>query len=76
MKAAAVLNGTVEGYLKRNIPAFPHELGTAVLKALEEPGLEERWYRGEQVFEFLPDMDEMLAGNPNIPILLSGAPPA
>jgi Fe-S-cluster containining protein len=74
LKAAAVFNGTVEGYLKRHLPSYPHELGTAVLKALEEPDAEERWYKGEQVFDLLPDMEEML-GNP-LPILVgTQAPP-
>lgn len=69
MKAAAVMNGTVEGYLKRNLQSYPHELGQAVLKALEEPDLEARWFKGEQVFDPLPDMDEMFA---NVkPILIS-----
>jgi len=72
MKAAAVLNGTVEGYLKRHLAAYPHELGAAVLKALEEPDLEARWYRGEQVFDPLPDMDEMLSAA--MPILISKPP--
>jgi len=72
MKAAAVLNGTVEGYLKRRLPSYPHELGAALLKALGEPDLEARWFKGEQVFDLLPDMDEVLAAN--MPILISGAP--
>lgn len=71
LKAAAVFNGTVEGYLKRQLPAYPHELGQAVLRALEDPTCEERWYAGEQVFEYLPDMDEMLA---NVKPILIGAP--
>ena len=69
MKAAAVMNGTVEGYLKRHLPSYPHELGQAVLKALEEPDLEARWFKGEQVFEPLPDMDEVFASN--LPIALT-----
>jgi Fe-S-cluster containining protein len=73
MKTAAVMNGTVEGYLKRQLPSYPHELGQAVLKALDEPDLEARWFKGEQVFEPLPDMDEVFA---NVtPILISGANP-
>lgn len=63
MKAAGVLNGTVEGYMKRHLSAYPHELGAAVLKALQEPDAEERWFRGEMVFDPLPDMDEVI-GNP------------
>jgi len=72
LKAAAMFNGTVEGYLKRQLPAYPHELGQALLKALEDPGLEERWFKGEQVFDALPDMDEMLSAN--TPIMI-GVPP-
>jgi Fe-S-cluster containining protein len=72
MKAAAVLNGTVEGYMKRQLSSIPHELGAAVLKALQEDDAEDRWYRGEMVFDPLPDMDEIMA-NPKT-ILIT--PPA
>jgi len=72
MKSAAILNGTVEGYMKRHLSSYPHELGAALLKALQEPDAEDRWFRGEMVFDPLPDMDEMMA-NP-LPILIT--PPA
>jgi len=72
MKAAAVLNGTVEGYLKRQLPSYPHELGAAVLKALEQPDVEARWFAGEQVFDPLPDLDEIIAAT--LPIVISGEP--
>lgn len=71
LRFLGVYNGTVEGYLKRQLPAYPHELGQAVLRALEDPTCEERWYKGEQVFEFMPDMDEMLTASRPIEI---GAP--
>lgn len=61
MKAAAVLNGTVEGYMKRQLSSIPHELGAAVLKALQEDDAENRWYRGDMVFDPLPDMDEIIS---------------
>lgn len=74
LKAFAAFNGTVEGYLKRQLPAYPHELGQAVLRALEEPDAEERWFRGEQVFDLLPDMDEVFAQA--LPILVNPPPVA
>ena len=72
MKAAAVMNGTVDGYLKRQLPSYPHELGQAVLKALEQPDVEKRWFAGEQVFDPLPDLDEIIGAAQ--PILISGGP--
>jgi Fe-S-cluster containining protein len=69
MKSAAVMIGMVEGYRKRLLPTHPHELGAALLVALEQADAEERWYRGEAVFEEMPDIEEILGTQ--IPILVT-----
>jgi Fe-S-cluster containining protein len=71
LKSAAVMIGMVESYAKRRLPNRPHELGAAVLAALEQPDAEERWFRGEDVFEPLPDIEEIVGAQ--IPILVTGA---
>jgi Fe-S-cluster containining protein len=71
MKSAAVMIGMVEAYTKRQLPTHPHELGAAVLVALEQPDAEERWFRGEPVFEPLPDIEEIVGSQ--LPFQVTGA---
>jgi Fe-S-cluster containining protein len=50
MKSSALIFGTTQAYTRAKLSTRNHELGQALLVALTDPGAEERWYRGEQVF--------------------------
>lgn len=55
MKSAALIYGTSEAYRRAKLPSGSHEIGQALLLALTDPTAEERWYRGEVVFEPIPE---------------------
>jgi uncharacterized protein len=50
VKSSALIFGTNQAYARAKLPNQIHELGQALLVALTDPGAEDRWYRGEQVF--------------------------
>lgn len=54
LKAAAVTYGAHKGYGRAKLPNAVHELGQALQRALDDPGAEARWFRGEAVFDPLP----------------------
>ncbi|MDG9667165.1 YkgJ family cysteine cluster protein [Hahella sp. CR1] len=49
----------IELYKKKKVVMHPAELSNAVLLALNDPSLEERWGKGEQVFDLLPEKIEL-----------------
>ena len=51
IKSSALIFGTGQAYSRTKLANQNHELGQALLVALTDPSAEERWYRGEQVFE-------------------------
>ena len=51
MKSSALIFGTYQAYSRVKILNQVHELGQALLVALADSSAEERWFRGEQVFE-------------------------
>jgi uncharacterized protein len=55
LKAAAVTYGAHLGYGRTKLPNDVHELGQALLLALTDPQAEDRWFKGRQVFEPLPE---------------------
>ena len=48
--SSALIFGTSQAYARAKLANQNHELGQALLLALTDPGAEDRWYRGEQVF--------------------------
>lgn len=50
VKSSALIFGTGQTYARAKLSNQNHELGQALLVALTDPGAEDRWYRGEQVF--------------------------
>ena len=50
LQAEALIQGTAAAYRQHEYHAQAHELGHAVLQALEDPELEHRWLCGEAVF--------------------------
>lgn len=50
VKSSALIFGTSQAYSRTKLSSQNHELGQALLVALADPGAEDRWYRGEQVF--------------------------
>lgn len=54
-KAKAYLYGTAKAYARAKLPHRFHELGQAVLLALTDSTAEQRWFRGEEVFEPIPE---------------------
>ena len=58
-KSAAMIYGTAQAYARAKLPNQYVEFGQALLLALTDPTAEDRWYRGEQVFEPVPEeMDD------------------
>lgn len=55
LRASAIITGTVRGYGRANLPSEPHEIGQGVLRALTDPTAKERWFKGEAVFDSLPE---------------------
>lgn len=55
LKSAAITYGAHLGYGRAKLPNAVHELGQALLLALTDPGAEQRWFKGEPVFEPLPE---------------------
>jgi hypothetical protein len=55
MKASAMIYGTSQAYERAKLSRNSHELGQALLLALTDPTSEDRWYRGEIVFEPIPE---------------------
>ena len=49
--SSALIFGTSQAYAKAKLSNQIHELGQALLVALTDPNTEDRWYRGEQVFD-------------------------
>lgn len=54
-KASALIYGSIKAYECAKLPNRSHELGQALLLALTDKTLELRWYRGESVFEPIPE---------------------
>lgn len=54
-KSNAIITGTVSGYARVGLSSEPHELGQGVLRALTDPTAEQRWFKGERVFDPLPE---------------------
>ncbi len=50
-----LVNDSVALYKKRKCVMHPTELSQSVLAALDDATLEDRWAKGEQVFELLPE---------------------
>ncbi len=46
-EAEALMAGVSAAYLRAHLPSSEHELNAAVLAVLEDPSIEQRWYRGE-----------------------------
>lgn len=61
MKSAALIYGTTKAYARATLPHNSHELGQALLLALTDRSAEDRWYRGETIFEAIP---EQIANEP------------
>lgn len=55
MKASAMIYGTSQAYERAKLSRNSHELGQALLLALTDSTSEDRWYRGEVVFEPIPE---------------------
>jgi len=51
VKSSALIFGTGQAYSRAKLSNQNHELGQALLVALTDPSAEDRWYRGEQVFD-------------------------
>jgi len=51
VKSSALIFGTGQAYSRAKLSNQNHELGQALLVALTDPTAEDRWYRGEQVFD-------------------------
>lgn len=45
----------IEAYKKKNLVIHPFELAQGVLQVLEDQSIIDRWAKGEQVFELLPE---------------------
>lgn len=54
-KASALIYGSTEAYGRARLPNRSHELGQALLLALTDGTIEQRWYSGESVFEPIPE---------------------
>jgi len=50
IKSSALIFGTSQAYARAKLSNQTHDLGPALLVALADPGAEDRWYRGAQVF--------------------------
>lgn len=50
-KSEAIWEGTRKAYARVKLPTQAHELVGSVLLALTDPSAEERWWKGEDVFE-------------------------
>jgi Fe-S-cluster containining protein len=50
-KAEAVMTGTQKAYARLKLPNEAREMVASVLLALTDPSAEERWWKGEDVFE-------------------------
>ncbi len=46
---------TIAAYKARGLAMYPAELGQAVLKTLNEPGIIDEWAHGERVFDLCPE---------------------
>jgi Fe-S-cluster containining protein len=46
---------TIDLYKKKKVIMHPVELSKTVLSAFQDPSLEDRWGKGEQVFDLLPE---------------------
>lgn len=55
LKSLALISGAQQAYAKAKMPLQIHELGQALYVALTDPTCEDRWYKGEQVFEPIPE---------------------
>lgn len=51
MLSSALIFGTSQAYARAKLSNQIHELGQALLVALTDPAAEDRWYRGEEIFE-------------------------
>ena len=49
-KSQAIASGTQKAYARNKLPATPHEMVASVLTAMTDPGAEQRWWNGEDVF--------------------------
>lgn len=55
VKSGAIMSGITHAYERAKFSAAPHELGQALLLALTDSTAEERWGKGEIVFDLLPE---------------------
>lgn len=55
MKSSALIYGAANAYSKAKLSSDGYELGQALLLALTDPTAEDRWYRGEVVFQPIPE---------------------
>ena len=54
-----MIYGNAQAYARAKLPNQYVEFGQAPVLALTDPTAEDRWYRGEQVFELIPEkMDD------------------
>lgn len=54
-KGSAIFHGFMEAYSGKKLSSMPHELGQALLVAITNQTAEENWFKGEVVFEPLPE---------------------
>jgi Fe-S-cluster containining protein len=55
LKSSVLISGFTGAYGRAKLPNKSHELGQALLRALSDNTLEERWFNGHEVFEPIPE---------------------
>jgi len=55
LKSSVLISSFGKAYGRAKLPDRSHELGQALLRALSDESLEKRWFKGEEVFEPIPE---------------------